>query len=172
MIGRVVVIGVGNPFRRDDGVGPAVIEAVRTQVPAGTLLTVSDGEPGRMLGLWHRDDEVVVVEAVHAHPGQPGRLLTLRAEQAEQAGRAGRAAVGSASTHALGLGETFALAAALDRMPRGLVVHAVEGADFTLGVGLSPAVRSALPELTRQVADAIREAHRTLGRAGEDTADG
>lgn len=166
MTGRVVVIGMGNPFRRDDGVGPAVIEAVRTQVPADTVLTVSDGEPVRILDLWHRHDQVVVVEAVHAHPGQPGRLLTLRADQAE------RAAVGSASTHALGLGETFALAAALGRMPRALVVHAVEGADFTLGVGLSPAVRTALPELTRRVADSIRKAHRTLGRAGGDTADG
>ncbi|MFI0821268.1 hydrogenase maturation protease [Streptomyces sp. NPDC021098] len=163
MTGRVVVIGVGNAFRRDDGAGPAVIEALRARVPEGTLLTDSDGEPGRMLGLWRPQDAVIVVEVVHAHPGQPGRLHTLTAE------RAARCAARSASTHALGLGETFALAAALDRMPRELTVYAVEGGDFGLGRGLSTAVAAALPELIRHVAMAIEEAHERLGRASAPT---
>ncbi|MER8161828.1 hydrogenase maturation protease [Streptomyces sp. NPDC094472] len=165
MTGRVVVIGVGNPFRRDDGVGPLVTEALRTRVPEGTVLTDSDGEPGRMLGLWRRQDAVVVVEVVHAHPGQPGRLHTLTAE------RAARCAVRSASTHALGLGETFALAAALDRMPRELTVYAVEGSDFGLGRGLSTGVADALPEMIRHVAKAIDEAHDRLRHASALTDD-
>ncbi|OPF80979.1 hydrogenase maturation protease [Streptomyces antioxidans] len=156
MTGRVVVIGVGNPYRRDDGAGPAVIEALRAAPPKDAVLTDGDGEPGRMLGLWRRQDAVIVVEVVHAHPGRPGRLHTLTAE------RAARCAAPSASTHALGLGETFALAAALDRMPRELTVHAVEGADFGLGHGLSTAVADALPELIRRVAGAIDEAHDRL----------
>ncbi|AGP61008.1 hydrogenase maturation protease [Streptomyces rapamycinicus] len=156
MTGRVVVIGVGNRFRRDDGAGPAVIEALRADPPKDTLLTDSDGEPGRMLGLWRPHDAVVVVEVVHAHPGKPGRLHTLTAE------RAARCAARSASTHALGLGETFALAAALDRMPRELTVHAVEGEDFGLGRGFSTAVADALPELIRHVAKAIDQAHDRL----------
>lgn len=159
MTGRVVAIGVGNPFRRDDGAGPAVIEALRARAPAGTLLTLSDGEPGRMLGLWRPQDAVVVVEVVHAHPGTPGRLHTLTAERtAHLAARPG-------STHAFGLGETFALAAALDRLPRELMVHAVEGTEFTLGRGLSAPVANALPGLIRQVAEAIDDAHGRLRHA-------
>ncbi|MEU9965831.1 hydrogenase maturation protease [Streptomyces malaysiensis] len=160
MTGRVVVIGVGNPFRRDDGAGPAILEALRADPPKDTLLADSDGEPGRMLGLWRPQDAVVVVEVVHAHPGRPGRLHTLTAE------RAARCAARSASTHALGLGETFALAAALDRMPRELTVHAVEGADFRLGCGLSPPVADALPHLLRQVTGAIADAHDLLRHTG------
>ncbi|MDH6127315.1 hydrogenase maturation protease [Kitasatospora sp. GP82] len=156
MTGRVVVIGVGNPFRRDDGAGPAVVEALGGQVPEDTLLTVSDGEPGRMLGLWSGQDSVIVVETVHAHPGSPGRLHTLDAEQTA------RCATGPASSHGLGLGETVALAAALDRMPGELVVHAVEGEDFGLGPGLSPPVRAALPELVHRVTTAVQEAQRRL----------
>ncbi|WP_055558008.1 hydrogenase maturation protease [Streptomyces sp. NBRC 110028] len=157
MTGRVVVIGVGNAFRRDDGAGPDVIEALRARAFEDTLLTDSDGEPGRMLGLWGPQDAVIVVEVVHAHPGRPGRLHTLTAEWTA------RCAARSASTHALGLGETFALAAALDRMPRELTVYAVEGADFGFGRGLSSAVADALPELIRHVATAIEEAHERLG---------
>ena len=33
--GRRLVIGVGNEFRRDDGVGPAVVARLRASVPAG-----------------------------------------------------------------------------------------------------------------------------------------
>ncbi|GAA2244390.1 hydrogenase 3 maturation endopeptidase HyCI [Kitasatospora cystarginea] len=154
MTGRVVVIGVGNPYRRDDGAGPAVVEALSSTVPEGTLLIVSDGEPGRMLGLWTGRDSVIVVETVHGHPGHPGRLHTLDAETTA------RCASGPASSHGLGLGETVALAAALDRMPLELVVHAVEGEDFGLGPGLSAAVRAALAELVDRVATAVRDAHR------------
>ncbi|MGK4579156.1 hydrogenase maturation protease [Kitasatospora sp. HPMI-4] len=156
MTGRVVVIGVGNPYRRDDGAGPAVVEALRGQVPEDTLLTVSDGEPGRMLGLWDAQDTVVVAETVHAHPGSPGRLHTLDAEATA------RCASGPASSHGLGLGETVALAAALDRMPRELVVHAVQGADFGLGPGLSAPVLAALPELVHRVAATVHAAHLRL----------
>ncbi|MGW2512258.1 hydrogenase maturation protease [Streptomyces scopuliridis] len=156
MTGRVVVIGVGNPFRRDDGAGPAVVEAIRLRVPVGTLLAESAGEPGRMLALWSRHDHVVIVEVVHAHPGRPGRLHNVSAERV--AGLADR----SGSTHALGLGETVALAAALDRMPRSLVVHAVEGGDFTLGTGLSAPVVAVLPRLIHRVTRAVGDAHHLL----------
>ncbi|GGN88266.1 hypothetical protein GCM10011579_081880 [Streptomyces albiflavescens] len=155
MTGRIVVIGVGNPLRGDDGVGPAVVEALRGRVPDDIALAVSDGEPGRMLELWRGADIAVVVEALLLHPARPGELHTLTA--AEVAGRAR----GTASTHALGLGECLALAEALDLLPRKVIVHAVEVADVELGTGLSEPVRSALPELIERTATSVR-------RAGEE----
>ncbi|MEU6776629.1 hydrogenase maturation protease [Streptomyces sp. NPDC046759] len=153
MSGRVVVIGVGNPLRGDDGVGPAAVEALRGRVPDGTVLAVSDGEPARMLDLWRGADTVVVVEALRARPNRPGELHTLTAADA-----ATRTA-GTASTHALGLGECLALAKALDQLPPSLVVHAMQVADMELGEGLSEAVRSVLPELIDRVAASVRQAH-------------
>ncbi|MGW3266362.1 hydrogenase maturation protease [Streptomyces sp. NPDC001056] len=153
MSGRVVVIGVGNPLRGDDGVGPAAVEALRGRVPDETVLTVSDGEPARVLELWRGADTVVVAEALRASPARPGRLHTLTA--AEAASRT----VGTASTHAFGLGECLALAEALDRLPPRLVVHAVEVADTGLGARMSEAVRSALPELIDRIAASVRQAH-------------
>ncbi|MET8582359.1 hydrogenase maturation protease [Streptomyces collinus] len=153
MSGRVVVIGVGNPLRGDDGVGPAAVEALRGRVPHGTALVVSDGEPARMLDSWRDADTVVVVEALRARSARPGELHILSAADAISLTAA------TASTHALGLGECLALAEALDRLPPNLVVHAVEVADTELGEGLSEAVRSALPGLVDRVAAAVRQAH-------------
>ncbi|MCU7826498.1 hydrogenase maturation protease [Kitasatospora sp. DSM 101779] len=160
MTGRVVVIGVGNPFRRDDGAGPAVVEALRARGTAAAVLAVSDGDPGRLLEMWRPADTVVVAEALRSPAGRPGRLHTVRAE------RAASLAATTASTHGLGLAETVALAAALDRLPRALVVHAVEGADFTAGVGLTGPVRSALPALVRLVADSVRAGQRPRPPSG------
>ncbi|MEV7687529.1 hydrogenase maturation protease [Streptomyces bungoensis] len=153
MSSRVVVIGVGNPLRGDDGAGPAAVEALRGRVPEDTVLAVSDGEPARMLDLWRGADTVVVVEALRTRPARPGALHTLT--PAEAAGHA----PGTASTHAIGLGECIALAEALDRLPPRLVVHAVEVADVGLGARLSEAVRSSLPELTERAAASVRQAY-------------
>lgn len=51
-----------------------------------------------------------------------------------------------------GLGAAIELARALDRLPGRLVNLAVEGTDFDLGLGLSPPVAAALPELAARVA--------------------
>ncbi|MFJ5920710.1 hydrogenase maturation protease [Streptomyces ardesiacus] len=161
MTGRVVVIGVGNPFRRDDGAGLAVIRALRADPPRHALLAESDGEPGRMLDLWDRSDSVVVADAVHAHPGCPGRLHTLSAQRTTEFAKR------PASSHALGLGETFALASALDRMPREVTVHAVEGADFGLGRGLSAPVAAALPGLIARVLESIGRTYDSLAGAAD-----
>ncbi|MFJ9346400.1 hydrogenase maturation protease [Streptomyces sp. NPDC101237] len=152
MSGRIVVTGVGNPLRGDDGIGPAVVEALRGRVPGGTELAVSDGEPARLLDLWRDADAVIIVEALRADPARPGALHTLTSAQAAVRAR------GGASTHAFGLGECLALAEALGRMPPRLVVHAVEVADIGLGDRLSAPVRSALPALTDRVMASVREA--------------
>ncbi|MFJ6902644.1 hydrogenase maturation protease [Streptomyces griseoluteus] len=157
MNGRVVVVGVGNPLRGDDGVGPATVEALRGRVPEDTVLTVSDGEPARMLDLWRGADTVLVVEALRIRPARPGELHTLTAADAANRKTAG------ASTHALGLGECLALAEALGQLPRRLVVHAMEVAEVELGAPLSEAVRSALPELIDRVAASVRQAHEPDG---------
>ena len=43
--GRVVVIGVGNEFRRDDGAGPAVVTSLRGQVPPELDIATADPMP-------------------------------------------------------------------------------------------------------------------------------
>jgi hydrogenase maturation protease len=51
------------------------------------------------------------------------------------------------STHALGVAEAIELARALGRLPARLEVYAIEGARFTAGAGLSPAVEQAVGKL-------------------------
>jgi hydrogenase maturation protease len=144
----IVVIGVGNEFRRDDGAGPQVIDRLG-QPPPRVRLAVCDGEPARLIGLWEDADLAIAVDAVRGD--RPGRVHELDLDTVSEHR-------GGASSHALGLGSAVELAHALDRLPRRLVILAVEAADFGLGPGLSPAVEAALPELIGRVEQLVRSA--------------
>lgn len=139
--GRTVVIGVGNEFRRDDGVGPAVIAQLRGQVPTGVELMVSDGNPVRLIEAWRNASLAIVVDAVRADPPQPGRCHRF---ELDAVASVPAAAARAASTHGLGLDEALGLARVLGRMPQRLVVHAIEAADLTQGTGMTPRVAAAV----------------------------
>ncbi len=143
---RVVVIGIGNEFRRDDGIGPATVARLRGQAAAVVKLLVSDGEPAGLIEAWSGADLAVVVDAVRAGPAAvPGRLHRLVLDGAAPLDPR------QVSSHGLSLGDAVGLARALGRLPGRLIVHAVEAADLTTGPGLSPPVAAAAGALVAAV---------------------
>ncbi|MCH0565708.1 hydrogenase maturation protease [Streptomyces sp. MUM 2J] len=146
---RIVVIGVGNEFRHDDGVGWAVIACLRERarhrpLPPGTALETCDGDPGRLLALWESAALAVVVDAAQSDPPRPGRVHRLALDGTPPGPTA-------TSSHGLGLGEAVELSRVLGRLPGRLVVYAVEGASHALGRGLSAPVAACV----ETVADAV-----------------
>jgi len=139
-----VVIGVGNEFRRDDGAGPAVVAALRDLAPDGVRLVVTDGEPARLIEAWAGAALAVVVDAVRAQPPRPGTVHRFVVGRPGPMGR-------PASSHGLGLDDAISLAVALDRMPARLIVHAIEAADLTVGLGLTLPVATAVDAVARAV---------------------
>ncbi|MFF1870510.1 hydrogenase maturation protease [Streptomyces sp. CB03911] len=160
---RVTVIGVGNEYRRDDGVGWAVVarlaDCARTRPFRGrTSLVVCDGDPARLISHWDGADLAIVVDAAHTHPGQPGRVHHLVMDDGRIA-PADRAT----SSHGLGLGDAVELARELDRLPRRLVVYAVEGADCSPGTGLSAPVEVAVGRIAEQITKQVARCHDGVG---------
>jgi hydrogenase maturation protease len=152
---RTVVIGVGNEFRRDDGVGPAVVARLRDLQPgdadlAGVTLAQSDGEPSRMIDLWAGADLAVVVDAVRDTGVPAGHRYELTVDALSSTVHR------AASSHAIDLGETVELARALGRMPARLVVLAVAGHDFGFGTGLTEDVASTVEPLVERVRATVR----------------
>lgn len=147
---RAVLIGIGNPYRRDDGIGPALVTAIEPLSPPGVSLVIADGEPSQLLEAWSATPLAVVVDAVLRERPVPGRIHRTTLDTAP-AGAPAAQTQSAASTHGIGVPEAIRLARALDRAPRQLVVFAVEAADIGFGPGFSPAVAACLPELTRAV---------------------
>ncbi|WP_228000303.1 hydrogenase maturation protease [Nocardia australiensis] len=139
---QAVVIGVGNEFRRDDGIGPAVARDIEALDLSGVLVTVRDGEPTGLLDAWDGAELAVVVDAVECEPSTPGRVWRTTVD-------ALRELTTATSSHALGIPDAVPLGRALGRLPRELVVIAVEAATLDLGVGLSGPVTAARPRVVQ-----------------------
>lgn len=156
----VVVIGVGSPYRRDDGVGPAVIERLRRADLPGTTLAESDGDAGTLIALWEWRRLAIVVDAVHTHHAHPGRI-----HRHVMVCRPGASARGT-SSHTMDLGDAVALARELDRLPDRMVVLGVEVADIGYGPGLTPAVATAVEQVVEQVVETIAAEFRSTRTSG------
>jgi hydrogenase maturation protease len=133
-----VVIGIGNPYRHDDGVGPAVAAEIEKLDLPGVRVIVSDGEPVSLVTAWDGAGLAVVIDACRQAPGCPGRIHRFTPGQLD-----GNDA--GTSSHGFGVPYAFRLGHALSRQPGRLVLIGVEGADFSAGTGLSTAVTAALP---------------------------
>ncbi|MBB5916734.1 hydrogenase maturation protease [Nocardia transvalensis] len=149
---RAVVIGVGNSYRRDDGIGPDVASRIERLCLPGVLATVCDGEPTGLLDAWAGADLAIVIDAVLCEPSTPGRIWRTTVD-------ALRGVTTATSSHALGIPDAVPLGRALGRLPHELVVIAVEAARLDLGAGLSAPVAAAVP----RAVDAVRA---ELARAG------
>ena len=144
-----VVIGVGNEFRRDDAIGPAVIEQLRNMCLPGIGLATCDGEPTRLIELWSGAETAVVVDAVRIEPASPGRIHRISGQHPAASTR------GIANTHGIGLGDAVCLARAIDQMPGRLLLYAVEVADTDFGIGMCPGVTAAAAIVAGEIADLL-----------------
>lgn len=138
-----VVIGIGNSFRHDDGVGLAVADRIAERNLPGVRVVTGIGEPAAMLEAWSGAARVVVVDAAVGDDSTPGRIRRWTAHDLD--------ATTVVSSHAFGLAQTYALGRALGRIPDDVVVFTVETADTTHGVGLTPAVAAAVPDVVAAV---------------------
>ncbi len=149
---RIVLIGVGNEYRRDDGAGIAVARRLRALFPADVLIREESGEGAALIQAWQGAAWVMLVDAVRS--GAPsGAIHRLDA-------RAAPIPTGffHYSTHAFSVAEAIELARSLEQLPPHLVVYGIEGENFGAGVGLSPAVEHAVEAAVAQAAEEVRAA--------------
>ena len=139
----VMVIGVGNALRHDDGAGLVVARRLRAR-RGGVPITVREHEDETLalLDLWAGSDAVVLVDAIRSG-ATPGTIHRFDASEEPLPSELR----GSSSTHAVGIGEAIELARSLRRLPRRVLVLGVEGRRFDAGAGLSAEVEAGLDGL-------------------------
>ncbi len=150
---RVIrIVGIGNPYRRDDGFGPAVVQALRQQVPDTVEVFEDSGEGATLIDRFAGADAVVFVDAARAADGPAGEYVKLDATVETIPSD-----YFSYSTHAFSLAEAVEMAKALQMLPDAVWIHAVTASDFSAGEGLSDAVASTLPLVVESVLVQVNE---------------
>jgi hydrogenase maturation protease len=156
---RVLVIGVGNELRGDDGAGIEVARRLAQRARGeGIDVEEEQNDPTALIERWRGREGVVLIDAV-AGP-KAGAVDRLDAASQALAGRWR----GSSSTHAVGVEEAVELARALEKLPANVIVFTLGGRRFEAGAELSEEVAAAVPVLADQVlAEAVRLARSESG---------
>jgi hydrogenase maturation protease len=152
------VIGIGNPGRRDDGLGPRLIERLRALDLPGVALDANYQLQIEDALAISRFDEVVFVDAARSLDA-PFRLF-----------RMAPGAASSFSTHVLAPEAVLALCRELyGRTPRARLL-AVRGYDFEIGEALSAGaernLEAALKRLRALLGTGKRSSRRRRARPG------
>ena len=151
---RIVIIGIGNPDRGDDGFGRLVAARLRGRLPDTVRLVEENGEAAALVELLGQADTAILIDAAVAG-GEPGDV-----HRFDAAREALPAAKFGLSTHGFGLGEAIELARILGQLPARCIVYAVEARSFELGAPLSPELFRVVDAVAaRVVADAEERSH-------------
>ena len=144
-----VVVGLGNSYRTDDGVGLAVAAALENLALPDVRVVTGIVEPMGLLEAWSGAGLAIVIDAAVAISPVPGRVRRCTL------GDLATAAEGL-SSHRVDICRAHELGQALGRVPDALVVFTVEVADTGHGIGLTPRVARAVPELVHMAVAEIK----------------
>lgn len=136
---EIVVIGLGNTYRRDDGVGVVVAAALDELALPGVQVVTGIADPTALLEAWSEAKLAMVIDAAVSPASAPGRVR--RCTLDDVAAREGL------SSHSVDVRGAHALGRALGRVPGALVLFTVDAADTGHGLGLTPRVAGAVPKV-------------------------
>jgi hydrogenase maturation protease len=149
-----LVIGVGNLYRGDDGVGLVIARKLQARPPRDTIIREESGEGASLIEAWRGASTVIIVDTVKSG-GRTGMIHRLDARRERVPSH-----FFHYSTHAFGVAEAVELARTLKQLPPQLIVYGIEGKQFRPGAGLSTEVKTAAEKVVlriRKELDAIRK---------------
>ncbi len=155
---KLLVLGLGNPYYRDDFVGLKVHDMAKQKIEEqhrGGCVEFKALCAGGLDLLFEVEgfDALIVSDSFKSNDGIPGRVRTLFGEDLTAAG------ISAYSTHLMGLPDAIRLGARLDlKMPKRIcaVVIDIDDRGLDFGEGLTPEVEKAVPVAAAELI------HRTL----------
>ena len=146
----VLVIGVGNLQRGDDGAGLLVAQALSAKHLPSVTVEESSGEIASIVELLQTAPDVIIVDAMRS--GKPaGTALWIDPLLADS-----DATATISSTHGFGVAQAIGLLKAMGRLPKRIRILGIEGQYFALGAPVSPQVREGISTAVRMIVRSLR----------------
>lgn len=145
---QLLVLGLGNPICGDDGVGVAAVAALRRRYEElDDVRFVDGGTLGLMLmPFFEEATHVLLLDAIRDGVRPPGSFVRLSGDEVAPAVRE------RLSVHQIGVSDLLDGLRLIGRYPQHLELLGVVPATLELGLGLSEAVKDALPSLVERTA--------------------
>lgn len=150
---EILIVGIGNPFRSDDGVGHYVIDQLQSYRGSSIDFLKITSNSLHLIDIWKSRELVIVIDAISANH-IPGTIIEMNSIDESLL-----VVHSESSTHNLGLKETFLMAKALNVLPNQLKVIGIQGKNFDVGVALSSEVHLAADQLVNQLGKDIKRSY-------------
>ena len=134
-------MGIGNPLMKDDGIGAHIVcELEKLRLPEGVKLLDAGTKGLGLIDLMREAPKVVFLDAVDMgeKPGTVKRITPLEIKVVTD--KAGF------SLHEVCLPQVLQLASVLGISPE-VVIFGIQPKDIGLGIGLSPELKTAVPDI-------------------------
>jgi hydrogenase maturation protease len=142
----VLIIGLGNPLRGDDGVGVHVAQMLaETPLPDGVEVVDGGTQGLGIVNLLEGRRRVILIDAADVGRAA-GEFVRFELDEARLIGENRHLSV-----HSAGLRDALLLAQALKMLPPRVTVFGVQPAHLAWDSGLSAPVKAALPQLMAAV---------------------
>ena len=150
---HVLLVGIGNEFRKDDGVGCYVVGKIMSRGGGRLAAKILAREGTDLIECWRGYGTVYVVDAAMSG-SEPGTV-----HRFEIPGQEIPKSVFCTSTHAFSLADVIHLAQTLDALPPKVIVYGIEAGSFEHGSGLTEKVKASADKLAEEL---IEEFARTF----------
>jgi hydrogenase maturation protease len=144
---KLVVIGIGNEFRGDDGVGIYAARKLKEMKLAGVLVEALSGEGLALFEAFKDLQNVILIDAVQSG-ADSGTIYSFDVGERPLPKTLFR----NSSTHDFGVVDAIELARAMGQLPQKLIVYGIEGVSFAQADALTPSVKNAAEEVILQIA--------------------
>jgi hydrogenase maturation protease len=142
---KVLVVGIGNEYRSDDGIGLIVARQIRERNIPSITIKEESGEGAALMEAWQGFQNVLLVDAVSSGT-TPGAIFRIDATTETVPTK-----FFHYSTHAFSVSEAIELARVMNVLPPKLVVYGIEGKDFAAGTTISLLVQQAAHKIIEQI---------------------
>jgi hydrogenase maturation protease len=142
---KTLLIGVGNEYRSDDGVGLMVAREIHKKLIPSVTVKEESGEGAALMEAWQGFQNVIIVDAVSSGE-MPGTIFRIDANKETVPIK-----FFHYSTHAFSVSEAIELARTMNVLPPKIVIYGIEGSNFVAGTTISLFVQQAAHKITEQI---------------------
>jgi hydrogenase maturation protease len=142
---KTLLIGIGNEYRSDDGVGLVVAREIHEKLIPLITVKEESGEGAALMEAWQGFQNVFIVDAVSSG-AMPGTIFRIDANKETVPAK-----FFHYSTHAFSVAEAIELARVLNVLPPNLIIYGIEGNNFNAGTTISFPVQQAAHKIIEQI---------------------
>lgn len=143
---KIVIVGIGNEFRSDDGAGSAVAKHLAGMKLPNVRVVDQVGDGTDLINAWRDTDAAFVIDCMRSgnRPGTIRRFDVRREKIPEEI-------LPGLSTHAFNIGATVRLSQSIGQLPRQLIVYGIEGSEYSVNDRLTRPVQAAVADVAGRI---------------------